>query len=248
MVLHFRDVSCYHDPTAYDLAFAFRDFEREVDFLLSVAPPAVTAAVELAAGSARHARALAARGVTPFAVEREPGSVAWLSAHAPEVRPVLADLRDFRLPQPVELAFCPLSGFAYLLDDDSWHAALDAVHDALTPGGALVLELAPHDARRAEADTWTMTEGDATVVAEAGACLAAAGGVFTWELRLTLRRGDGVSVSSGSERQRDVSAAQVARLLRGHGGFGPMATYDGYDRRRRYRGGPSLVCACVKRG
>lgn len=236
----------YDHPRAYELAFAYRDIAGECEGLLlaaerSLGRPAVSA-VELAAGPALHARELARRGLRVAAVDRSAGALAYVAAVAPAIATVQADLRDFVLSAPVDLAFCPLSGFAYLLDDAAWHAALTAAAAALVPGGALVLELAPADATRAVADAWTANDGARTVHAYAGPSEPLDGDTCRWELRVTL---DGVTFS-GWQHQRALSAAAAERLVASHGAFGAVRAWSGYDQRRRYRGGDTLVLTAQK--
>jgi hypothetical protein len=53
---------------------------------------------------------------------------------------VLADMRDFQLSAPVDLAFCAMSSFHHLLTNDDILAHLTCVGSSLTPGGIYVIE------------------------------------------------------------------------------------------------------------
>ena len=237
----------YEHPAAYELAFSYRDIVGECDFLADVARHSLGreahSAVELAAGPALHARCLAARGWSVVAVERSAGAVAWLRREAPEVVAIRADLRSFTLPEPVDVAFCPLSGFAYLLTDDDWRQALDAAAAALVAGGLLVLELAPDDAERRTAERWTVTRDEVTVEAEAGPSVRVGADVFEWPLTLTLRAAGRTERYTGLQRQRAVGAAHAERLVRGHPAFGAVRCHGGYDLTSRYRRGTLVLVA-----
>ncbi len=240
----------YDCPDLYAAAYGFRDIAAELDFALAQAQVALgraaTSLVELAAGPALHARCALDLGLRAAAVEHNPQAVDWLRCTEPRLEVVLADIAAFKLAAPVDVALCPLSGFAYLLTDAAWLAALDSVAQSLTPGGLLVAELAPDDARRVEVDRWEVPAGDGVLEVVAGPSRMLTDGVFEWDLQITARR-DGQPVTLHTiERQRDLSAAAVGRLLAQHGGFQAVRCYEGYDRRRRYRGAGSLV-VCARR-
>lgn len=235
--------SVYDWPAAYEIAFGFRDVEAECDFLVEVAtrlrgvPP--MAAVELAAGPGLHARALARRGLRTWAVDRSPGAIAYLGTVAPEVIGVEADLRDYRLPMPVDLAFCPLNGFAYLLTDEDWQAALAATARALTRRGALVIELVLDDYRRQEPQHWRAERGGVVVEVSAGPTKCT-GDWYEWELTLRVRGPEGEQVQRTTERQRVMTAQSTEQTLR-DAGYTQIALYADYDLRRRWRGHGTLV-------
>lgn len=240
-------MNLYDRPRAYEIAYSWRDFVAECDFALAVARRALgrpaRSAVELAAGPARHGREFAKRGLAVSAVDCNPGALAYLARVAPELSAIEADLREFSLPQPVDLALCPLCGFAYLLTDADWHAAFDRVAAALVPGGVLVLELLPHDAEDTSDVAWTATDAGETVTVSAGPSRWVAESVFEWELSLTYNG----ETMVGLERQRCVTPAHAERLVREHRAFRRVRCWGGYDLRQTYRGtGTSLVITAVR--
>lgn len=235
----------YDDPAAYELAYSFRDFAAECRFLLDTATryrgqrPA--SAVELMAGPAVHARHLAAEGLQTYAVDVRPGAAQYLRRVAPEVTAVLADARDFQLPQKVDLAFCPLGGFGYLLSEDDQHRALHRVADALARRGAVVLELVPGDAHRHKLERWRVERPGMSVEVEAGPSRRLSDEVYEWDLRLTWQQGDKVSWQVEAQRQRQVEAGSLERLLRDSGRFAEVQLYADYDVRRRWSGEPTVI-------
>ncbi|MCC7539707.1 MAG: class I SAM-dependent methyltransferase, partial [Deltaproteobacteria bacterium] len=102
----------YAAPFVYDLAFSYRDIDRERTFLADVYErrrgrgPA--SFVELAAGPARHALAFAAMGIRSHAVDLSPEMVAYGRELADARNVHLAyergDMRSFTLEAPVDLA------------------------------------------------------------------------------------------------------------------------------------------------
>src|SRR3977135_4071129 len=101
----------YDEPEYYEAACAYRDVPAEVDALLRwsgkhhESPRSV---LELAAGPAKHARDLARRGLQATALDLNPAMCARardLAAKAGiPLTVVQADMRDFTLPGPVDLA------------------------------------------------------------------------------------------------------------------------------------------------
>lgn len=237
----------YDDPTAYDLAFAFRDFSRECDFLLdraarSLGRPA-TSAAELGAGPARHSRELAARGLRAVAVDANPGAGAYLAAHAPELEFVLADMRQARADPPVDLVYCPLGTFAYLLDDEAMLAALGAAADSLVPRGLLCLELLPIDGHRGSETRWRA--GEVEVIAGPSRWLS--NDVYEWELRLVRRHAGAVTEQSEVQRQRYLTVPRLQALLRRSERFGEVQAYAEWDSRLRWRDELSYVVCATRR-
>jgi len=235
----------YDHPELYAAAYGFRDITGELAFCLAQASHSLgrepASLVELAAGPALHARAALRRGLRAAAVEHNPRAVAWLRAAEPDLEVVLADIAAFELAAPVDLVLCPLSGFAYLLDDDRWRSALACVAACLTPGGLLVMELSPGDARRDVVDTWQVPLPSADLEVIAGPSRWASNGVFEWDLTLRCelegRRVELVTV----ERQRDISAARAQALVSAQSGLSSVRCHAGYDARRRYRGAGGVV-------
>jgi len=243
--------SVYDDPAAYAVAYNFRDFAAECDFLaaatLQTTGRAPRSACELGAGPACHARELARRGVRTFAVDDHPAMLRYLREHWPKVTAIEGDLRRFSLPRPVDLVFCPLATFAYLLTDEDWREALAAAHDALVERGTLVLELVPGDSAPREAMSWQSTGDGMTVDVTAGPTIVESDDVYTWELKLQVARGSGVTEYTSVQRQRRMSAAEIEAAVRGSGQFGAVQLYGDWSLGRRWRGEPTVVAVARRR-
>lgn len=142
----------YESADLYDLAFSYRDFEAEARFLRELFRSrrghAPASFLELAAGPGHHALAMSGSGVTATALDLVPAMAtrgrALAAARNLPLTYVTADMTQFTLGAPVDLAACLLISATYLTTDDAFYAHLRSVYDALTPGGMYVLELPLH--------------------------------------------------------------------------------------------------------
>lgn len=139
----------YQQARCYDVAFGFRNVPAECDTLAALVQRhgvgAARSVLELAAGPARHAREFARRGVAASALDSSPAMAAFaLSCAATEgvlLQALVGDMVDFKLPQPVDLAFLLMDSASYLLDNDVALRHLRCVARQLSPGGLYVLEM-----------------------------------------------------------------------------------------------------------
>lgn len=221
-------------PRCYDVAFGYRDFAAECDFLTALArrhlgrEPA--SALELAAGPANHAVELARRGLDVQALDREPAMVAYglekAEAAGQRIDYHAGDMTGFTLPRPVDMALLLLGSAACLLTLDDGLALLDRVGRALVPGGLLVLEL-PHprslfgEEERTQ-DEWEVEQDGMRVHVLWGAPddrfdpVSQIGEVTTV---LTVRSGRRRTVIRDRARQRRWTAQDLVALARLDGGF-----------------------------
>lgn len=142
----------YQSADLYDLAFSYRDFEEECRFLRRLYtektghPP--TSFLELAAGPGRHALEMSASGLSATGLDLVPEMGSRAQALAQErhldLQYVIADMTEFELPAPVDLAACLLISATYLTTNAAFLAHLRCVRRALTPQGLYVLELPLH--------------------------------------------------------------------------------------------------------
>ncbi len=124
----------YDEPQYYEAACAYRNVPAEVDALLRWSgkhhePP--RSVLELAAGPAEHARNLARRGLQATALDLNPAMCArardLAAAAGIPLTVVQADMRDFTLPGPVDLAVTMLNSLCHLLTLDDMLSHLAAV-------------------------------------------------------------------------------------------------------------------------
>lgn len=173
------------DPLLYDLAFSFRDFSQEVDFLLEAAaqrsatgkPPAV---LELAAGPGRHAIEFARRGLEVVALDCEESMVELGHQRAKEAGVELqymkADMSDFdAVPTQdgkVSLACLLLGSSCHLLTNEAIIGCFKSTASVLAKDGVFVLEC-PHPNEvfgvgDMTGDAWDVERGDETLLVEWG--------------------------------------------------------------------------------
>ena len=158
----------YANPSLYDLAFGYRDFEEETDFLLArhmdLTQTPATRILEVAAGPARHAMAALhddgdedrntsvqsvycvdlSPNMAEFALENagkwflDPTTVARFHYQ-------VDDMRNFQLDSEtmVDSAWLLLGSLQHLTTNDDVIQCFQSIHKAVAPGGTLFLEL-PH--------------------------------------------------------------------------------------------------------
>jgi len=160
--------SWYDWPRYYDLAWR-SETRLEADFIQAAArkycPFPVRRLLEPACGTGRLVTELAARGyrVTGFdlsrpALEYLRRRLARRGLRAP-VFP--ADMADFRLQRPADLAYCTFDSFRHLLDEEAARRHLACGADSLRPGGIYILgfHLLPPDAAEECIERWTAQRG-----------------------------------------------------------------------------------------
>jgi SAM-dependent methyltransferase len=161
-------VTIYSAAEAYEIAFNYRNIPAEADALLRWAAPPVTSVLELAAGPAEHAREFASRGMRATALDLSPAMAELAARRAREdgviLTIVVADMAEFALDRPVDLAFCMIDSVAHLLTLDELVSHLRCVRGAVRPGGTYVIE-GSHPAevldtvKRVESE-WDSHDGD----------------------------------------------------------------------------------------
>jgi SAM-dependent methyltransferase len=138
----------YRQALYYDIAFGYRDVHQETDFLEAcyqrqLGRPA-RSMVELACGPGYHTLEFARRGYRAVGLDLQPEMVSYLvqkAGHAGlTVEGIVADMRDFELAQPVDLACNLLTSISYLLSNEDVVAHLRSVARNLTEGGVYIIE------------------------------------------------------------------------------------------------------------
>jgi SAM-dependent methyltransferase len=171
--------SIYDAARYYDIAFGWRDVPVECDFMLerfhSARGREAGSVVEIACGPGRHARQFAARGLRSIGLDHSEAMLAYARSQPggddPDVAWVVADMRDFTLDEPVDLACCLMDSLSHLLDlDDLRH--LEAVARNVTPDALYILEQshprdAFPDAEPAAQSEWEMEDESGETVVHA---------------------------------------------------------------------------------
>jgi SAM-dependent methyltransferase len=126
----------------YDVDLA-EDPGDDIALYLALAERTGGPIVELAAGTGRIVRPLAAAGYDITAVDLDPAMLARLQAQASvNVTPVLADLTTWRPPRPAfRLAILGLNALFLMTGRHEQRAALESLAAALVPGGLAVVDI-----------------------------------------------------------------------------------------------------------
>ncbi|EWY39289.1 hypothetical protein N825_07630 [Skermanella stibiiresistens SB22] len=228
----------------YDIAFAYRDFVEECDFLMSAAARhlgrAPASVLELAAGPANHAIELARRGLDAAALDREPAMVRYGSekAEAAGVRVNYhqGDMTGFSLDRPVDLALLLLGSAACLLTNSAVISCMQRVSEALTPGGVLIIEL-PHPRELfniddATEDGWEVTRDGTRVRVRWGSpgdSLDPVSQIAQVTTTLTIWDGGRKQVIRDKAFQRRFTVQELDALARASGGLDAVAWFGGLD-------------------
>jgi SAM-dependent methyltransferase len=139
----------YGHAELYDIALGFKDVPAECDVLVELARRfggrEPLSFLELAAGPATHAREMAKRRLRSTAIDLSPGMVAYARSRAADegldMEVIEADMTDFTIAEPVDVATILMDSLGVLLDNDAVIRHLDCVADALKEGGVYVLEM-----------------------------------------------------------------------------------------------------------
>ena len=228
----------------YDIAFAYRDFAGECDFLTRAAARHLgrepLSVLEMAAGPANHAIELARRGIAATALDREPAMIRYGTEKAQVAGVTLdyrqGDMTDFTLERPVDLVLLLLGSAACLLTNAAVISCLQRVAAALTPGGVLIVEL-PHPRELFNMDDptedgWEVTQDGTRVKVSWGAdddTMDPVRQVAQVTTTLTIWEGKRKQVIRDRAFQRRFTVQEVDALARASGGLEAVAWYGGLD-------------------
>jgi len=166
----------YADPEAYDVAFGWDSFAETTDLLAAAADrlgSRPTSALDVACGTGRTLRDLARAGLTASGLDLDSRMLRYAKRRLGELglsaELITADMRDFTLPRPVDVAFNAINGIGYLTDPDDLDRHLRALTDNLVDGGLYIIELSfgPVHARwLGKSDPWAFERGTLRVMAD----------------------------------------------------------------------------------
>ncbi len=136
--------SIYDAARFYDIGFGWRDVPAECEFMLgryrAARGRAPTRVLELACGPGQHARTFAARGLRTVGLDVSEAMLRYARQQPggddPDLTWLHADMRDFALDAPVELACCLMDSLSHLLTLDDLLAHLDSVARNMVAGGS----------------------------------------------------------------------------------------------------------------
>jgi SAM-dependent methyltransferase len=234
----------YHHATLYDLAFSYRDYIAEVDFLLAAMAQLGKAlpgsVLELGAGPARHALECARRGIKAVALDASAAMVAYgleLARQADlDLNYVQADMRDFALAEPVDLALLMIDSASYLLSQSDFCQHLTTVAAHLRLGGVYILELShPKDFLTPELSVetnWEMAAGETRVHfqwGETGDVFDPISQTTQVTVKLKAETPHGPVALTDSAAQRCYTYQEILALIALQGDFKLAASYGGFN-------------------
>src|SRR3712207_5393839 len=175
-----ESTSIYDAARFYDIAFGWRDVPAECAFMLERFQLAMgreaRSALELACGPGQHARTFAARGLRTVGLDANEAMIAYARRQPggddPDLTWMVADMRDFDLEAPVELACCLMDSLSHLLTLDDLLQHLVSVARNVVPDGLYILDQShPRDAfAHVEPGTvpdWEMEDEDGEILVHA---------------------------------------------------------------------------------
>ncbi|MBK6694400.1 MAG: class I SAM-dependent methyltransferase [Myxococcales bacterium] len=220
----------YDAAHLYELAFDFRDFAAEVRFLedafVSRRGRPLRSFLELAAGPARHAIELGARGIDVAALDLSPSmrNLALLRAaeRGVSLDYTLGDMVAFARTPRVDLAANMLSSATYILSDERFVAHLRAVGAALVADGMYVIEL-PHpsglEGRSTVQESWTVSR-PAGVIDVSWSTGSTRGSISTCVARMNFRSPTGAVLEIEDEAdERIFRVEEIERFAAASGCF-----------------------------
>ena len=152
-------LNLYQRARYYDIIFD-RDVSREVDFIQRVyqrfaGRPGPVSVLDLACGPGYHALEFARRGAKATGLDLRAEMVELgqekAAARGLQLNWVQADMRTFKLPEPVDAAFTVFDGLDALLTNEDLVSHFNAVAENLTPGGIYLIDLShPRDCSLAQ--------------------------------------------------------------------------------------------------
>ncbi len=162
------EANWYDYPQYYDLSFR-SETRREVRFIEAACrrfcPFPVRRLLEPACGSGRLVRALAARGYDVVGLDICRPALDYLrrrlDARGLKATLIQADMSDFRLPRPVDAAYCTFNSFRHLLTEEQAESHLRCVANSLRVGGIYILgmHLIPTGATDSCVERWSARHG-----------------------------------------------------------------------------------------
>jgi SAM-dependent methyltransferase len=129
LALYYDELISFHRPW----------FQAARDLILGKLLPATRSACDLACGTGTTALLLARRGIRMYGVDHSPAMCRLTRQNARKhrlpVRVIRADMRDFRLPDKVDLVLCEFDAINHVPRKTDLAAVARSVAKALRPGG-----------------------------------------------------------------------------------------------------------------
>jgi SAM-dependent methyltransferase len=127
----------------YDLIYAWKDYAaeaRDVAMRLRALEPRCESVLDVACGTAEHARLLAADGFRVDGLDIDPKFIEIARRKHTQGRFFTEDMSAFRLPHRYDAVICMFSSIGYLPTLSRVEAALRCFREHLEPGGVVIVE------------------------------------------------------------------------------------------------------------
>jgi SAM-dependent methyltransferase len=164
--------SWYDYPEYYDAGFA-EGVDLEADFyekaFARFVPFPVKNIFEPGCGSGRLVVELAQRGFNMTGLDLSQSMLDYcktqLAAGGAKAKLIRGDMKDFKLPKPIDAAINPINTFRHLLTEDAAKKHLECVADSLKVGGVYILglHLWPTDGDLFGSERWQVQYKDARI-------------------------------------------------------------------------------------
>ncbi len=235
----------YELAEIYDIAFDFKDFAGECEFMTSVYEDIIgrkpDSWLEMAAGPARHTLEMARRGLKSTALDLSPAMVEYgreLGQGADvEFEYICGDMAEFELQRRFELAGLLLDSSAYLLENETMYRHLNCVAEALTDGGIYILEMAHPDdhlgVRKTTKTDWEMERDGKkvhTIWGDESDPLDAVSQICETSVRMIVTEDGRSSEIVDSSPQRFFTCTEFRALVDASGRFELVAQYGAMDK------------------
>ena len=231
-----KTADCYDYPAYWDLAFR-SETKLEAEFIEAVCKKYVSFPVrkmfEPGCGGGRLIIEMASRGYDLTGIDLSDAAVRYVKQRLRRRnlpgRVLSADMTDFRLDQPADVAFNTFNTFRHLTTEDAARRHLEAVAASLRRGGVYILgfHLLPPDADPDAQERWSAVHGKTKVTVTLRVTnFDRRRRIEVIRFTLLARAGEKVQRVAADYEYRIYTAAQFRRLLASVPGWELCDVYD----------------------
>lgn len=164
----------YSEPFYYEVAFSFVDIPRQVNlfenFVNIYSKIPVRRVLDIGCGPSQQIREFAKRGYETVGLDRSSQMLSYLQDRAREmgikVETIHADMTDFTLDEPIDLAFILMGTIGLLESKENLLSHIDSVARSLKKGGLYIIENLKINWPSSDyfgSQTWTMKKDGVSV-------------------------------------------------------------------------------------
>ncbi len=166
-----KAINIYDNPFYYEVAFAFRDISKEVDFfercVAKFSEIKVKSVLEIACGPSPHLLELAKRGYTFAGLDLNKEMLTYSMEKARKaginIKVIQADMRNFKTDQKFDFVFCMLGSISIESNND-FLSHLNSVARCLRKDGLYLIDGTVHfDWTKLWSESWTVIKDKMTI-------------------------------------------------------------------------------------